>query len=514
MTNQSLQHQLEYLRKDLMHPLFHSLLVNSSSRDPTLKFIAEVLRRNEKRAQLQMNERQLAGDGFMINLLSVLQLLSVKIKRDKIDPYYLFHPETLIPLKDETRLKFTNADAEKWLKDLSSNSSFQWQDPKFTTQCFFLALYCHHLSINPCHRKYTRRIRAIRELNRFADELSQSESLFALLPAMAQRHQMAVRRYREQAKKLHKAKVCAEAGLLDEKLLSRTFQFYNQFIGFLLKTINCEDDTIISLPLPEKIPELFAAYPDWFIEDIADFLLFVIQYQPHVVESNVSQDLIVFLIVLICSPHYISNPYLVAKLIEVIYITSPTLHHYTEMFHLQILSHSLSEVHLARSLMKFYTEVESTGASSEFYDKFTIRYHISIIFKSLWINPVHKMAIVKESNCGKHFVRFVNMLMNDTTFLLDESMESLKRIHEIQEEMKDTEKWNNQNREHQQSRQRQLATDERQCRSYLTLASETVDMLHYLTEAIQEPFLRPVSFLLYSKFFIKLIHCFIILGTR
>lgn len=31
--------------------------------------------------------------------------------------------------------------------------------------------------------------------------------------------------------------------------------------------------------------------------------------------------------------------------------------------------------------MKFYADVESTGAASEFYDKFTIRFHISIILK-------------------------------------------------------------------------------------------------------------------------------------
>ena len=36
--------------------------------------------------------------------------------------------------------------------------------------------------------------------------------------------------------------------------------------------------------------------------------------------------------------------------------------------------------------------------------------------------------------------------------------------------------------EQQQSRLRNLSQDERQCRSYLTLARETVDMFHYLTQ--------------------------------
>ena len=37
--------------------------------------------------------------------------------------------------------------------------------------------------------------------------------------------------------------------------------------------------------------------------------------------------------------------------------------------------------------------------------------------------------------------QFVNMLMNDTTFLLDEAMDALKRIHEVQEEMTDPVRW-------------------------------------------------------------------------
>lgn len=103
------------------------------------------------------------------------------------------------------------------------------------------------------------------------------------------------------------------------------------------------------------------------------------------------------------------------------------------------------------------------------------------------------------------------MLINDTTFLLDESLESLKRIHEVQEQMTST-AWNSLSVDVQQTRTRQLNNDERQCRfvefikiisilfyhfinnffsSYLTLAQETVDMFHYLTKDIKEPFMRP-----------------------
>merc|ERR1719411_1920339 len=99
------------------------------------------------------------------------------------------------------------------------------------------------------------------------------------------------------------------------------------------------------------------------------------------------------------------------------------------MFQLLTLSYSFN------AFFTIFAEVEQTGASSEFYDKFTIRYHISIILKSMWEQNTHKIAIINESKSGKQFVKFINMLMNDTTFLLDESMDALKRIHEVQEEM-------------------------------------------------------------------------------
>ena len=42
----------------------------------------------------------------------------------------------------------------------------------------------------------------------------------------------------------------------------------------------------------------------------------------------------------------------------------------------------------------------------------------------------------------------------------------------------------------QESRLHQLAEDERQCRSYLTLTTEILSTFHYLTDEIKEPFLR------------------------
>eukprot|EP00794_Sanderia_malayensis_P015101 gene15102-16659_t len=202
-------------------------------------------------------------------------------------------------------------------------------------------------------------------------------------------------------------------------------------------------------------------------------------------------DFIPFLVALLCNYNYIANPYLAAKLIEVIFAVDPNVQPRARKFYNAIVSNTLGELHMAPALMKFYVDIETTGASNEFYDKFGIRYHISIIMKGLWKRPMHRASIVQESQTS-NFVRFINMLINDLTFLLDESLDTLKNIHEHQELMSNATEWEQLSREIRTARQRQLATDERQCRSYLTLAAETLGMLHYLSQEIKAPFLEPV----------------------
>ncbi|XP_015233656.1 PREDICTED: ubiquitin conjugation factor E4 B isoform X2 [Cyprinodon variegatus] len=488
VVSQSLQHYLESARGDLFKVL-HNVLLNGETRELALNYMAALVNYNVKKAQMQTDDKLVSTDGFMLNFLWVLQQLSMKIKLETVDPYYIFHPRCrLVVSLEETRLKATMEDLKSWMAELHEDPS-KFSEPKFPTECFFLTLHTHHLSILPCCRRYIRRLRAIRELNRTVEELKNSESQWKDSP-LASRHREMLKRCKTQLKKLVRAKACADVGLLDENLLRRCLQFYSTVIQLILRSVDPAYPNI-TLPLNSEIPKSFAALPEFYVEDVAEFLLFVVQYSPQVLYEPCVQDVVTFLVVFICSQHYIRNPYLIAKLVEVLFVTNPAVQPRTQRFSEMMENHPLSIKHLVPALMKFYTDVEHTGATSEFYDKFTIRYHISTIFKSLWQNIAHHGTFMEEFNSGKQFVRYINMLINDTTFLLDESLESLKRIHEVQEEMKNKEQWDQLPREQQQSRQSQLTQDERVSRSYLALATETVEMFHILTKQVQKPFLRP-----------------------
>ncbi|VEL19106.1 unnamed protein product [Protopolystoma xenopodis] len=65
--------------------------------------------------------------------------------------------------------------------------------------------------------------------------------------------------------------------------------------------------------------------------------------------------------------------------------------------HNTVKSHPLASTHMVSALIQFYIDVESTGASSEFYDKFTIRYNIACLFISLWRDGFLKSHFVREA---------------------------------------------------------------------------------------------------------------------
>lgn len=60
----------------------------------------------------------------MLNFLWVLQQLSMKIKLETVDPYYIFHPRCrLVVSLEETRLKATMEELKSWMTELRTFKS-------------------------------------------------------------------------------------------------------------------------------------------------------------------------------------------------------------------------------------------------------------------------------------------------------------------------------------------------------------------------------------------------------
>ncbi|EDV24171.1 uncharacterized protein TRIADDRAFT_26472 [Trichoplax adhaerens] len=484
MIKKNLQRAIQFVRTSMFN-VVHSMLITNDCKEFILSYIATVLTRNKKRAQMQVEDSLVSSDGFMLNFLSVLQTLCAKIKLEKVDPYYLHSSRCRIDITETTRL---NCSKEQ-LEHLVIPEESLRREPNFNTECFFMAIHAFHISLLPCCRKCLRRGRILRDMSRMLDELQTQESTWKNLP-IAARNKAAIKKWKDQIKHLKQMKVCSTIALNDDSVLSKSMQLCGMVARWLTSLVAVDKTKGVILPLPNNCPIVFGALPEYFIEDTVDFLLFYLQHCPCGISSDPSlPDIAELLVVFICTSHYIINPYLVAKLVEVIFAASPAVQGSTRRIFDEIRSNPFS-TYLPSALMKFYIDVESTGGSNEFYDKFSIRYHISVILKCLWSDIKHQESSFSDRISQGYFIQFINMLINDTTFLLDESLDTLKSIHNAQEQMEDTVAWGKLSSESQQQRQQNLAMNERQCRSYLMLANETVSLFHYLTGQVKAVFIR------------------------
>jgi len=87
------------------------------------------------------------------------------------------------------------------------------------------------------------------------------------------------------------------------------------------------------------------------------------------------------------------------------------------------------------------------------------------------------------------FVRFVNLLLNDVTFVLDESFTAFHKIHDLTQELRAPP--DSMSEDERKEKEDQLSEDKGRAKSYMGLATETVSMLKLFTEALANAFTMP-----------------------
>ena len=65
-------------------------------------------------------------------------------------------------------------------------------------------------------------------------------------------------------------------------------------------------------------------------------------------------DIVTLIVILVCSPTYIKNPYLLAKLVEIMFTVNPLIQNTAKDFCDQLYCHRIALDHLMPSLMRFY----------------------------------------------------------------------------------------------------------------------------------------------------------------
>ncbi|EJC98051.1 uncharacterized protein FOMMEDRAFT_171416 [Fomitiporia mediterranea MF3/22] len=494
-SNASFRGTLKSLQSALFQVFNAIVRASPESREAVLGYFSRVVSLNVKRGGMQVDFATVASDGFMVNLHAVLLRFAEPFmdaqysKIDRIDPCYLGR-SSRVDVSDETRIKATVDEVNEWNREVQASGG---PAPNFISDIFYLTAAMNHYGP-------IRTIQSFDDLYKQADELQRHIDL--LTSSMAPMHpgdpfmlriQAGIEAAKKELAKVHMERLAYQVQLLDPEFIFRQIGFTNFLETWLIRLVDPKKShpkPTVEVPLPKEIPTVFRMLPEYFLEDVVDFLLHLMRNSPMSLDLTGKNELVTWALTFLRSSWYIKNPFLKAKINEAIFYGTLSYGRQNGVLVNILNTDPFALKHLIPALMSFYIEVEQTGASSQFYDKFNARRNIAYILKAIWSNPSHRQALHSEANDTDKFVRFVNLMINDVTYLMDESLSELTQIATIQNEMESPE-WQTKSQEYRHEREGTLRSLERHASGYTTLGRSTVDMLKIFTAETKAPFMVP-----------------------
>ncbi|KAK3212551.1 hypothetical protein Dsin_017257 [Dipteronia sinensis] len=396
----------------------------------------------------------------------------------------------------------------------------------FICECFFMTARVLNLGL----------LKSFSDFKHLVQDISRAEDALATLKAMlgqtpSSQLELDISRLEKEIETYSQEKLCYEAQILrDVDLIQHALSFYRLMVVWLVGLVGG-----FKMPLPLTCPMEFACMPEHFVEDAMELLIFASRI-PKALDGVVlvccilyfgtlcplyfnlalfalcflskpishvkdffcglsvwQDDFMNIIIMFMGSPNFIRNPYLRAKMVEVLNCWMPRRSGSSSATATLFEGHQMSLEYLVRNLLKLYVDIEFTGSHTQFYDKFNIRHNIAELLEYLWQVPSHRNAwtqIAKEEEKGV-YLNFLNFLINDSIYLLDESLNKILELKEIEAEMSNTAEWERRPAQERQERTRLFHSQENIIRIDMKLANEDVSMLAFTSEQIVVPFLLP-----------------------
>ncbi|KAI6184022.1 U-box domain-containing protein [Aphelenchoides bicaudatus] len=471
-----------------VHKAFHSILVNgAATRNSLLEYVSQLLKHNSGKSMIQVDAMKTIDDGFMVNFLSVMLHLSEKITLDKVRTNYIFHPKCRLNLVNETRM---NADYNR-VEQLSKQIEFVEDDLKFTTECFFLTIQSLRLGLNATIESFRRVKREASELNDGIRQIErQISNLSAQNPLMSTQFHNRLKGLKNYQQKTLLHLVALECLLTDESMLGASMRFITKQLNFLCLAVDPNYNSLSEHPA--EAPQTFAMLPEFMLETILDVLTFALKSDSKILQG-INQDFTHNFLIFLCNSQYFKNPFLMAKIVDIMFLSCSVRSQTGFSIFQNLTQNNYAYTHLFPQLVKFYGDVETTGASTEFYDKFNIRRSIQVIFQVLWRDTIYRSRMIETAkNNSTDFVRFINMIINDATFLLDESLSGLKKIHDIEELIANEAEFSKLSEEDKKAKNDALEESSRLVRSWIVLGNETMELFIQFTRDAPDVFLTDV----------------------
>lgn len=489
---------------DDLHGLFRTLL-KKETRSRILEWFSHAIESNKARGQMRPNPLHISSNGFCFNLCTVL----LKLCEPFVDPqsgkawphlttdYVLVNNR--LDFMEDTKLAMSSDELEELQK--TAEERRRGQPPyHFICECFFMTLKALHLGTV---KIITSLSNLARQIQRWTDDMEEMEAALNVErnPVRKTRIEVELKRCKAVLKRLKSERLCMEAIVFDEVMLADLNTFYRLVIVWFTRLTSVNSSAEFQIPMPDPVPPQFAALPEYFLEDLVDVLIHTGRVAPQVLQSVELQETVVFFMAMMGSPNYVKNPYLRTKLSEVLYAClpqsvrqNPAMRRRSDILAFVFDNHPVILSHLVPCLLQLYVDIEFTGRHTQFYEKFYMRAYIQEVLEYVWNIQEHndswKAIAAKDGGRGL-YLQFTNMLVNDSIFLLDESLKKLEEIKEIETLMGQTEEWNRLTAEEQQERERDLRQHGAHLKACFHQAQGCIQHLCCVTRETQKTFLLP-----------------------
>jgi ubiquitin conjugation factor E4 B len=512
----TLHSALKNLHRSL-HSLVLLMLKNGDTKEAMLNWLAAVLESNIERAKMHPNIKKAATDGFMVNIAAVMLKLSEPFMDpgsgkawNKLDARYTADVEgsrlkTTAAPGGETRLAADSEAVSNWVASWSSGTTTTTGDGEkikyhFICECFFMTARSLHLGIR-------KSIDNLRTMSRNLNHLN--EDIEAARTNPATRHQVSLM---EGMKRVYKAAMmAAEATLQMDTLLADCLAFYRLIAIYMLRlasgttsgmdgtTTSSSISPAITLPLPTPPSPDFACLPEYYVEDLCETLIWAVHGPPSnqgiLTSGNGMEENMVFFTVFLGAPAHLRNPYLRGKLVEALFHLAPPQERQqrnsrrwglggqsNDMMTLFQL-HPLVTGHMVKSLIELYVDIEHTDRHNAFYEKFSIRYEIGELASQLWEVPAHREAWRRVASQEERlYIRFINMMINDSQHLLQEALNTLPMVQETERLQADPTAWAALPEQQRTERLSSLSQQQRTLKSDFALAAVCVSLMKFTSE--------------------------------
>lgn len=511
-------------------------------RERTLDWLNSALERNAGREKMKVDHLKVASTGFSVNLCACMLALCEPFmlgddtaKVDKVDPAYCLLGRSGAMTANDTRLALDAASLQREVDLALAAASAAPGGPKFNfiTECFFLTARSLHLGLVSGLTLFMKELRKMQETQ---DQLSRVES---------QNHPpgspmaMAVESGRRRVEEIAESRFLYEAGLMEPGLIQSAMTYYAMVCSWATRLLYRQgalpapaDDASAASPrgiesassppapgegVAPACPATFACLPEFLFDDMAEVIITIARMHPTVLNECGAcvAECVRFMVVFLGPTAYVKNPYLRAKFVEAICVLLPVP--YSKFTNGHPAAGKVDHVGttlgagpgasdharrmLSPNLFKLYVNVElealATEGSHIFYDKFSFRHNMSQVVRWMWDNPSSRPLVCASAQDRGIYLPFLNMLLNDAIYLLDESLKKLPEIKELQRKLEEgslsAQAPDANTPSPRQEAEGTLYQDERMVRSFMAFATSGVEMLHYLTgePATARPFLFP-----------------------